>query len=172
MFRVCSLAPSHYSLIRSFTYSPIHSLKSILCPLDFSAASAGLVAYAAALAVATGADLRLLHVCEPQEDPTGQQPDVQVFAPCTERMQALRALAEQAGVARVHTGMVRGEAAPEIVAEASRQQADLIVIGAHGQTGLTRFLMGNTAEIVLRTAQCATLLVRAPLIPQTGPAAN
>jgi nucleotide-binding universal stress UspA family protein len=60
--------------------------------------------------------------------------------------------------------MVRGEAAPEIIAEADRQQADLIVIGAHGQTGLTRFLMGTTAEIVLRTARCATLLVRAPLL--------
>ena len=146
-----------------FTHSPIHPLKSILCPLDFSAASAGLVAYAAALAVATGAELRLLHVCEPREDPSGQQPDAQVFGSCQDRMQALRVSAEQAGVAHVHTGMVRGEAAPAIVAEASRQQADLIVIGAHGQTGLTRFLMGNTAEVVLRTAHCATLLVRAPL---------
>ena len=148
------------------------TLSSSLCPLDFSAASAGLVAYAAALAVATGAELRLLHVCEPQEDPTGQQPDAKASAPCSERMQALRASAEQAGVARVHTGMVRGEAAPEIVAEASRQQADLIVIGAHGQTGLSRFLMGNTAEIVLRTAQCATLLVRNALPMQPSPAAS
>ncbi|WP_460502370.1 universal stress protein, partial [Hymenobacter agri] len=48
---------------------------TILCPLDFSAASASLVAYAAALAVAYGAELRLLHVCEPQEDPAGQRPD-------------------------------------------------------------------------------------------------
>ena len=139
---------------------------TILCPLDFSAASAGLVAYAAALAVAMGAELRLLHVCEPQEDPTGQRPDALVFAPCKGRMHALRTAAEQAGVAQVHTGMVRGEAASEIVAEAARQQADLIVIGAHGQTGLTRFLMGNTAEVVLRTARCATLLVRAPLVDE------
>ena len=133
---------------------------TILCPLDFSAASAGLVAYAAALAVATGAELRLLHVCEPQEDPAGQQPDAAVFAPCKEQLHALRTAAEQAGVAQVHVGMVRGEAAPEIVAEARRQQADLIVIGAHGQTGLTRFLMGTTAEIVLRTAPCATMLLK------------
>ena len=137
---------------------------TILCPLDFSAASAELVAYAAALAVAYGAELRLLHVCEPHEDPTGHQPDAAVFAPCRAQMQALRTAAETAGVTQVHTGMVRGEAAPAIVAEAARQQADLIVIGAHGQTGITRFLMGNTAEIVLRTARCATLLVRAPLL--------
>jgi len=146
------------------------NLSTILCPLDFSAASAGLVAYAAALAAATGAELRLLHVCEPQEDPSGQQSDAKVFGSCKEQMQNLRAAAEEAGVATVHTGMVRGEAAPEIVAEADRQQADLIVIGAHGQTALTRFLMGTTAEIVLRTARCATLLVRAPLQPETAPA--
>ncbi|WP_046244431.1 universal stress protein [Hymenobacter terrenus] len=138
----------------------------ILCPLDFSAASAGLVAYAAALAVATGAELRLLHVCEPQELPADELPNTPAPAervPCAERLATLRTIAEQAGVAHVHTGIVQGEAAPEIVAEASRQQADLIVIGAHGRTGLTRFLMGTTAEIVLRTARCATLLVRAPL---------
>ena len=137
---------------------------TILCPLDFSAASAGLVAYAAALAGAYGAELRLLHVCEPQEDPSGRQSDATMFATGKARMQRLQAAAEAAGAPRVHTGMVRGEAAPEIVAEAERQQADLIVIGAHGQTGLTRFLMGTTAEIVLRTARCATLLVRAPLV--------
>ena len=147
------------------------NLSTILCPLDFSAASSGLVAYAAALAVATGAELRLLHVCEPQEDPAGRLPGEPVSAspvPCAERLNGLRAEAEQAGVVRVHTGIMQGEAAPAIVAEASRQHADLIVIGAHGQTGLTRFLMGNTAEIVLRTARCATMLVRDVIQPEPG----
>jgi len=41
------------------------TLSTILCPLDFSAASVALVAYAAALAVGTGAELRLLYVQEP-----------------------------------------------------------------------------------------------------------
>ncbi|HEX8330212.1 MAG TPA: universal stress protein [Hymenobacter sp.] len=135
---------------------------TILCPLDFSAASAEQVAYAAALAVTWKADLRLLHVCEPQEDPT-VAPPATGRKPCAERLAELRTAAEHAGVAHVHTGIVQGEAAPAIVAEASRQQADLIVIGAHGRTGITRFLMGATAEMVLRTAHCATLLVRAPL---------
>jgi len=139
---------------------------TILCPLDFSAASSGLVAYAAALAVATGAELRLLHVCERPNNPAGRARSAGATAapePGGEEMQDLQTAAKQAGVARVHTSIVQGEAAPEIVAEASRQQADLIVIGAHGRTGLTRFLMGTTAEIVLRTAHCTTLLVRAPL---------
>ncbi len=129
------------------------TLTSILCPLDFSAATPGLVAYAAALAAATGAELRLLHVREPLE--------AEAPAAGAHRLAGLQAAAEQAGAAHVSTGTVLGEAAPEIVAEASRRHADLIVIGAHGRTGLTRFLMGNTAEVVLRTAPCPTLLVRA-----------
>ena len=140
---------------------------TILCPLDFSAASSGLVAYAAALAAATGAELRLLHVCEPQEDPTGRRPGAPATerpVSCAERLNKLRAEAEQAGAPRVHIGIVQGEAAAEIVAAAGHHRADLIVIGAHGCTGLTRFLMGSTAETVLRTAPCATMLVRAPLL--------
>lgn len=127
------------------------TLTTILCPLDFSAASVALVAYAAALAVGTGAELRLLYVQEPATPvATGAEAELRVH----------RAAAEAAGASRVSTYTLQGEAAPQIVAEAQRQHADLIVIGAHGQTGLSRFLMGNTAEVVVRTAHCPTLLVR------------
>jgi nucleotide-binding universal stress UspA family protein len=127
------------------------TLSTILCPLDFSAASAALVAYAAALAVGSGAELRLLYV---------QEPAVPVPARMEAKLGAHRAAAEAAGASRVSTATVHGEAAEAILAEAQRQQADLIIIGAHGQTGLSRFLMGNTAEMVVRTAPCPTLLVR------------
>ena len=127
------------------------TLTTILCPLDFSAASAALVAYAAALAVGTGAELRLLYV---------QEPAVPASPKIEAELLVHRAAAEAAGASRVITHTLQGEAAPQIVAEARRQHADLIVIGAHGQTGLSRFLMGNTAEVVVRTAPCPTLLVR------------
>lgn len=127
------------------------TLSTILCPLDFSAASAALVAYAAALAVGSGAELRLLYV---------QEPAVPVPARMEAELVAHRAAAVAAGASRVFTNTAHGEAAPTILAEAQRHHADLIVIGAHGQTGLSRFLMGNTAEMVVRTAPCPTLLVR------------
>ena len=135
-------------------------LTSILCPLDFSAASAAVVAYAAALAAGTGAELRLLHVCEPDEPPAEAGTAAPSAGSCAERMASLHAAATQAGALHVQSRLVRGEAAAAIVAEATRRPTDLIVIGAHGQTGLSRFLMGNTAEVVLRTAPCPTLLVR------------
>lgn len=127
------------------------TLTTILCPLDFSAASTALVAYAAALAVGTGAELHLLYV---------QEPAVPGAAGVEAALRVHRAAAEAAGASRVSTNTLQGEAAPQIVAEARRQHADLIVIGAHGHTGLSRFLMGNTAEVVVRTAPCPTMLVR------------
>jgi len=132
-------------------------LTTVLCPLDFSVASAPLVRYATALAAATGAELRLVHVLEPQlkvAAPTANH-DLEV----ARQLATYRAMAEQAG-ARVSTLVLQGDAATEIVAEAKRHPADLVVVGSHGQTGLTRFLMGSTAEAVVRAAPCATLLVK------------
>lgn len=131
---------------------------SILCPLDFSAASAVLVHYATTLAVASGAELRLLHVLESQPalPMTSTAPsDLEI----AQQLADFHAVAMRAGV-QARTMVVEGNAATEIVAEAQRHATDVIVIGAHGRTGLTRFLMGSTAEAVVRTATCATLLVK------------
>lgn len=45
--------------------------------------------------------------------------------------------------------------------EAQHWQADLIVIGTHGRSGLSRLLLGSIAEGVVREASVPVLLVRA-----------
>jgi nucleotide-binding universal stress UspA family protein len=45
--------------------------------------------------------------------------------------------------------------------DAQNWQADLIVIGTHGRTGLTRLLLGSVAEGVVREASMPVLLIRA-----------
>lgn len=45
--------------------------------------------------------------------------------------------------------------------EAQNWVADLIVIGTHGRTGLTRLLLGSVAEGVVREASMPVLLIRA-----------
>lgn len=47
-----------------------------------------------------------------------------------------------------------------IVAIASREDADQIVIGSHGRTGLQRFFLGSVAERVLRSADRPVLIVK------------
>jgi nucleotide-binding universal stress UspA family protein len=54
------------------------------------------------------------------------------------------------------------DAAEEIVRFAREVNADLIVMGTHGRTGIGRLLMGSVAEHVLRGAECPVLTVRTP----------
>jgi len=67
-----------------------------------------------------------------------------------------------------------GEPVTEILGVAEEINADLIVMGTHGRTGLERLLMGSVAEQVLRRAACPVLTVRAPfteVVPVPEPAA-
>ena len=45
---------------------------------------------------------------------------------------------------------------------AVEKQADLIVMGSHGRTGLKRLLLGSIAEEVLRHAPCPVLTLTSP----------
>jgi hypothetical protein len=41
--------------------------------------------------------------------------------------------------------------------------ADLVIMGTHGRTGLGRLLMGSVAEQIVRKATCPVLTVTTPL---------
>lgn len=56
--------------------------------------------------------------------------------------------------------VVVGDPAHAITDFASEKKADLIVIPSHGRTGLTRLLIGSTAERVVRLAHCPVLVLR------------
>jgi nucleotide-binding universal stress UspA family protein len=49
----------------------------------------------------------------------------------------------------------------QIVRFARARRADLIVMGTHGRSGLTRALLGSVASRVLATARCPVLTVHA-----------
>jgi len=85
------------------------------------------------------------------------------------RLTGERALARAAEQARpsgatVETALLeaKGERiANAINDEARRCRADLIVIGTHGRSGLSRLLLGSVAEGVVRGAPVPVLLIRA-----------
>jgi nucleotide-binding universal stress UspA family protein len=54
----------------------------------------------------------------------------------------------------------RGDAKREIVADAEEWQADLIILGSHGHSGIGRWLLGSTAEFVVRHAPCSVEVIR------------
>ena len=57
--------------------------------------------------------------------------------------------------------IVGGPAASEIVRQAKKVRADLIVLGTHGRRGLKRLALGSDAEQVLRNASVPVLVIRA-----------
>jgi nucleotide-binding universal stress UspA family protein len=59
--------------------------------------------------------------------------------------------------------LLTGAPASEIVDEAQRSRADLIVLGAHGQTGLDRWLLGSTTLDVLTRSHASVLVAREPV---------
>ena len=58
-------------------------------------------------------------------------------------------------------GLLRnGPAAAAILSAASELPAQLVVVGSHGRTGLSRVALGSVAEAVVRAAPCSVLTVR------------
>ncbi len=57
--------------------------------------------------------------------------------------------------------LVEGSPSQEIIKAAEEWKADLIVLGTHGRSGVSRAFLGSTAEAVLRHSQIPVLAVRA-----------
>jgi nucleotide-binding universal stress UspA family protein len=138
-------------------------LRTILHPTNFSEESDHALRIACQLARDYQARLVLLHAVEPPlysgEVGTGQD----FHAPEKVRERALERIAHLVepgpGVA-VEPVVVEGFKVDEILREARERHCDLIVIGSHGRTGISRMLLGSTAEEVERKACCPVLIVR------------
>src|SRR3989338_7919094 len=135
------------------------AIRQILFPTDFSDASRLAGTTAADLALQFGARLHVLHVVPPVTDPTP--------APAN-----LRAIAEGLGRALSPvTAITSGLVTRQILAYAKKNAIDLIVLGTHGRTGVSRALLGSVAEAVVRRAPCRVLTVPAVLAEaQAAPA--
>ena len=60
------------------------------------------------------------------------------------------------------THLVKGWARKEIPALAKQIDADLVVMGTVARTGISGFLMGNTAESILNQIDCSVLAIKPP----------
>jgi nucleotide-binding universal stress UspA family protein len=69
---------------------------------------------------------------------------------------------------RAHAELRVGDAAAEIVDEASSWGADLVVLGSRGLTGLSRIVLGSVARNVLQGTRSSVLIVHAPSDAREG----
>jgi nucleotide-binding universal stress UspA family protein len=73
--------------------------------------------------------------------------------------ETLRNAAESQGVA-LETLVLKGRPEAALVKAGRAKEADLIILGSHGRTGLKRLLMGSVAERVIGQSPCAVLVVK------------
>jgi len=141
-------------------------LKTLLVPVDFSAATRALVEVAISEARRADARVLLLHVAAPE-------PDFVPYAvgPQTVRDQRAEELREEHG--RMHElaaefqahgveaegRLVAGPTVQTILEQAAEHDAERIVMATHGHGLWHRVLLGSVSEGVLRRARVPVLLV-------------
>jgi nucleotide-binding universal stress UspA family protein len=146
----------------------MESGKKILVPVDFSFGSERAVEKAAELARVMDASVELMHV---YQLPVFALPDSSItvsptyIADLTDRAQ--RALEKHratllADGIQASCKLMEGMPAQAIVEHAKDISAEMIVMGTHGHSGFKRFLLGSTAERVVRMASVPVLSVHLP----------
>jgi universal stress protein A len=140
-------------------------VRRILVPIDFSPPSIKALRYAVGFAEQMGATIYLVHVLE---EPAFIH-DIETFPlaiPKRELVHGARgellklAKSQIDGLVPVKTRVRTGKPFREIVALARQTASDLIIIATHGRTGLSRMLLGSTAELVVRHAPCPVFVIR------------
>jgi len=141
----------------------------IIVPTDFSDCAQEAWGLARRLATVMGSELVLAHVLVEaplfEEGPFSMEKTRRVFEAA--RKWAEETIEQWADAARrqglkVRTALRTGAPYREIVALATDERADLVVLGTHGRGGLDRALLGSVADRVVRLAPCPVLTVRRP----------
>ena len=144
--------------------------RRILHATDFSSASRPALVKAIALAGQNRAPLQIAHVLAPLMLPAGgdfafmpattyQAIDQQARQYAQKQLAGLVARARKAGV-RATAVLLEGSPHEQVPRAARRARADLLVIGTHGRTGVTKLLLGSVAERLVRVTPCPVLTVR------------
>lgn len=147
-------------------------IRTLAVPTDFSDCARRAASYAVDLAQRLGAEIVLIHAFEPMwvsmalgdvYGPTPVHPIPEDLKDDHRRRlrqklehEALRLRTQ--GV-KVRTRLLEGRTEPEILEEVDALDADLIIIGTHGYSGLKRMFLGSTAEQIMREAPCPVLTV-------------
>lgn len=147
----------------------------ILVPVDFSDHSKIALEHASELSRALGAELHLLHVNEPWPPAASvtseAYPMFHEFV-LEQNDRAANALADLAvpGVEpkKIQRATRAGHVEHEILKYIDDSAIDLVVIGTHGRTGISHWIMGSVAERVVRFAACPVLVARSRVAPASG----
>jgi nucleotide-binding universal stress UspA family protein len=137
--------------------------ETILLATDGSQASEPASEQAIDLATQVGAKLLVVSVVasarQPSEAPARNGHASETRDVLAANAQAIVQRARAAGADATFL-VWEGDAGEAIVAAADAECADLIVVGSHGRSGVTRFLIGSVSDFVVRHAHCPVMVVR------------
>jgi nucleotide-binding universal stress UspA family protein len=144
---------------------PLERLQTLMVPLDGSPGAGIALGMAVALARASGAQLSLAEVVEPipryayvdnYVDPAWDEEALQA---ADVYLRALAARLGRAGVQALGHAILGAHVAEQLVAEADRVDADLVVMSTHAHRGVARVVLGSVADAVMRSGNRPVLLV-------------
>lgn len=131
----------------------------ILLAIDSSSASQNVIAEAAARPWPSRTRFCVLHIV----DVLGMGRSLAMIDEEKRSGQALVAAAAEKLVRAGHetsTDILVGFPRKAVLQYAGEWKADFVMVGSHGQSALSRFLLGSVAQAVLRTAPCSVEVVR------------
>jgi nucleotide-binding universal stress UspA family protein len=137
------------------------ALKNVLFTTDFSHISETALLYAESIARRYGSKLTVAHAISPVDTrmvpPEGWGACQQAMdEAASERMNVL----DQRLHALPHEVVIEHGLVGDVIAELiEKTNADLLVMGTHGRSGVSRLLMGSVAEEVFRGASCPVLTI-------------
>lgn len=148
----------------------MYELKRILVPLDGSSLAEKALPPAIALAQKFGGELYLVRAVD-IPNPISVASDIAPSAALLEAreqakdeadryLQACQDNLHQQGF-ETHTRLYDDTSpADDIIAAATEEKIDLIVMSTHGRSGLARWAFGSVADKVVRHGPCPVLLIR------------
>ncbi|AXY73344.1 universal stress protein [Paraflavitalea soli] len=133
-------------------------IRNILVPTDYSDASLNALESAIDIARRNQSLLQILHVEETDGEHLGP-----VKLPLSDHAREV-AEAMAVGILQKHgigAGAIfqKGFAGPAIVQTAFEKKSDLIILGAHGASGMREQFIGTTAYYVVKYAHCPVLII-------------
>jgi hypothetical protein len=135
--------------------------RNIILAYDGSKFSNKALQEAISLAKSSGGSLLILSVVDITDEFESEAPGL------TDKMTEKLLKSAQKAMAKTVAAKVKarvevhvGDAYEMIVDIAKKKKADVIVMGSHGRTGLTRLLMGSVTSRVIGHAPCSVLVVR------------
>jgi nucleotide-binding universal stress UspA family protein len=137
-------------------------IKNIVYATDYSSASQAALPYLRALALRHGATVHVVHVMPlgawssvPMDTLPAMEKDRQDAEAAMQELLAGDTFRELALTSTVERGAVWDV----LSSIAEERRADLLVLGTHGRGGLSKLVLGSTAEEVFRRATCPVLTV-------------